>query len=235
MKKPILFIGVSLIIFLFSCKKESPSNTIDPINDIAPTSPKWDSLPFPLTTGTWWKYQRYDSSLTTTTGLYSAKYDSSVELITVVGKTALEKLNNQDAILLTVKNITKGTLDTNYAFYRNAHFTIKSSKLGTTYVNLTLPQVEGSFKYYDTSATYSSLYVKKDTTVWIKNLPFNNCIYTNEYEYWGWPNVFVFKSIDFMKPNLGFVYWDMQSEQKSHYVNSNTWTVRKLLDYYIAP
>lgn len=220
---------------IFSCKKDANHTTTDPIIDSVPTSPKWDSLPFPLTTGTWWKYQRYDSLLVTTSGLYTAKFDSSIELITVMGKTTLEKLNNQEAFFLTVKNLTKGTLDTNYAYYSNAHFTIKSSKSGTTFVNLTLPQVEGRFPYYDKTATYSALYVKKDTAVVLRNVKYDNCIYTNDDVLSGWPNSYVYQSIDFMKPNLGFVYWYMQSEQKSHYVSGNTWTVRKILDFYIAP
>ena len=235
MKKFYLIIGVVFCCILFSCKKESTTSTTDPIIDPVPTIPKWDSLPFPLTKGTWWKYQRYDSSLTTTVGLYSAKYDSSIELITVIGLTKIAALNNQDAVLLEIKNLTKGTLDSNYAYYYNARFTIKSANLFTKYVNLRLPQKNGLLMYYDTSVQYSSLYVNTDTSVVVKNTVYNNCVYTNEFEYWNWPNIFVFQSIDLMKPKLGFVYWYMQSEQKSHYVSSNTWAVRKLLDYNIMP
>ena len=85
MKLVFLFLGFSL--FLSSCSKDeavynaAPSPPLPPASNIG--SPTIDSLPFPLKTGTWWKYKRVDTS-----NVYNRPpiKDSSIEVVTVKGK-----------------------------------------------------------------------------------------------------------------------------------------------------
>jgi hypothetical protein len=150
----------------------------------------------------------------------------------IITRTRYDTVN---AFMLELKNLTKGRVDTNFAFYYNAHFVIKSARLDTTFVNLKLPQSEGKFPYYDNYYEYSELYVKKDTAITVNNIIQDNCTYTYDYTLKGWPNSFIYKSKTFMKPNVGFIFWYMQSNQTDHYVKIDVWSVRRLIDYHIAP
>lgn len=148
MKNLFLFIGVILSFLFYSCKKDSTPTPTPP--------PPIDSLPIPITIGTWWNYQRIDS---VDLPLYAGSnynpihyIDTSIEIITVIGKAPYEDLANNiskvESILMQVQNLTKGTLDTIYAFYfnpdtYNTYFMIQSNKDNLNLL-IKIPLVEGT-------------------------------------------------------------------------------------------
>ena len=237
MKLVFLFLG--FLFFLSSCSKDSP-NTVLP-----------QRLPFPLTIGTWWKYKRAD-----TTGdkffslIYPPFFDSSIEIITVIGKTKFT--DSVDAAILETKNITKNKLDTAYAFYYRSNFIVTSkypvninSYADKKYLNaydmrFRLPLADGKTivpgNCTNCYGVYDSLFIKKDTTAVVLNRSFVNSTYTYEYTYQEGPFAQIHISESFFKNNLGFVLWKASYNRGSHYGNdAPSWYVRRIIDYYIAP
>ncbi|MEI8075349.1 MAG: hypothetical protein WCH78_11425 [Bacteroidota bacterium] len=242
-----------ILCFLFSCKKEiappPPPPTIDSF--LLHPPPVLDSLPLPLTTGTWWKYQRLDSSV----GYLTPHFDSSIELISVIGKTpyVIPVVNNTNniiryrydtvfAFMLEVKNLTKGTLDTNYAVYYDSSFNVyKMKNTDNLYLTLRLPQFET--KLASGSIIILPFYVLniytvvKSAVVSVNNKVFNGCIYTevSGTHFYSSVDTWVYHSTTFLKPAIGFVYWSFQSEYHSQYPSNNNWSVRRLIDYHVEP
>jgi hypothetical protein len=230
MKKLFLFIGVIMSCLLFSCKKDSTP---------PPPPLKIDSLAIPFSIGTWWKYQRFDSSV----GQSPSQFDSSIELITVIGKGKLPYLTywgTPESIILEVKNLTSGTVETNYASYFDTSFNILDSN-GNLNLALKVPQMEtqipmGNYvpwSYFDIN--YYSVY--NNITVPVFNKIFNGCTFTEVegYRFTTSVQYFDYHSIIYLKPEIGFVYWSTQSEHIR--VNpglNHHWYVRKIIDYHIA-
>jgi hypothetical protein len=182
--------------------------------------------------------------------------DSTTELITVIGKTPyfnvvydLSKIpyrvryDTVNAFMLEVKNLTKGTLDTNYAEYYNSTFSIFSYKtLGGPYpyFTLMLPQVDGGKGYGDGFVPFYNFYyynyVKKDTAVSVFDNLISSCNYTYSSGADNNINALINITNSFLKPKVGFVQWKIYLNQSSHYGETNTyWYYRRLIDYHIAP
>ncbi len=259
MKKLLLFIGVIILCLLFSCKKDSISSQTPPPPPPPPFVDSFllhpplvlDSLPISFTTGTWWKYQRNDSARGTPPGfpiccvLYNI--DSSIELLTVIGQvpyivTVNEIKNNiitrtrydtVNAFMLEVKNLTKGTLDTNYAYYYNSSFNLQGKNEFSNYIHV--PIIEGTQNISLVSGVETYI-VKRGESITILNNSFDNCIY-NEFSWWsGWPDRTSESKKSYLKPGVGFVDWEFLHDDLNHYSGSNTnWDIRKLIDYHIAP
>ena len=247
MKLAFLFLG--FLFFLSSCSKDEAGLPTQPssTNTFLP-----ERLPFPLTVGTWWKYKRAD-----TTGsernffslIYPPIIDSSIEIITVIGKTKLT--DSVDAAILETKNITKNKLDTAYAFYYRSNFIVTSKYpvninsyadnqyLNTYDMRFRLPLNDGKTIVPSNSQynpVYDSLYIKKDTTAVVLNKFFANSTYTFEYTYSYGAFAQIHISDSFFKNNLGFVLWKASYNRGSHYGNdAPSWYVRRMVDYYIAP
>ena len=254
MKKLFLFIGVIILCFLFACKKDNPPSPPPPPPPIDSfllhPPPVLDSLPIPLTIGTWWKYQRIDSSFSDPCYFNcGTSHDSSTELISVIGKTPIvdsavdthsplrTRYDTVESFLLEVKNLTKGTLDTVHAYYYNASFFIKPHKDAFN-MFIYLPILEGKIvAKVDPSATWDSTSVIKNLSVNVLNQNFDNCIYYNYNNYYfagSYAEQYYLKM--YLKPGIGFVDWEYFDYWVSHYGN-NTYGFynRKLIDYYIAP
>jgi hypothetical protein len=222
MKKLFLFIGVIMLCLLFSCKKDSPPPP---------------SFPITLSIGTWWKYQRNDSSLNvgSKNGPYIKNIDSSIELITVIGKSPFIDIyqNNStvESYILEVKNQTKGTLDTIHAFYDSTAFYIVPNK-DSFELNFKLPLVEGTRQ----NPNGGNVNQNKNASVYVLNKTFDSCYY-NEYSYSAGGNNSVGIGLKtYLKPNVGFVYWEYIYSLYSHYGWGDTrWYYRRLIDYHIAP
>ena len=252
MKKLFLFIGVIIWVLLFSCKKDSPPPPPPPPIDsfLLHPPPVTDSLPIPLTIGTWWKYQRVDSSNSYGPFGYNWKNnDSSIELITVIGKTPFvdvyyEFINNIErkrydtvnAFMLEVKNLTKGTLDTIHAFYNNAFFYIIPNT-DTFYLYKQVQPLEGTLQYYIHHIPISgNTKVVNNSSVSVLNMIFDNCIYTVDtfsYNAGNRGNGTTLKN--YLKPSVGFVYWEYVDYWYYYYDTNTRWYYRRLIDYHIAP
>jgi hypothetical protein len=222
MKKLFLFIGVIIWCLNFSCKKDSP--------------PPLPTLPIPLTIGTWWKYQRIDSSEHRSGfGTYIKDIDSSIELISVIGKSPFKDIyqNNStvESFMLEVKNLTKGTLDTIHAFYDSTAFYIVPNK-DSFELNFNLPLLEGTRQ----NTNGGRIYQNKNASVYLLNKTFDSCYY-NEYSYSAGGNYNVGIGLKtYLKPNVGFVYWEYIYSLYSHYGFGDTrWYYRRLIDYHIVP
>jgi hypothetical protein len=254
MKKLFLFIGVILLCLLFSCVKFSSSTTNPPppppVIDsfLLHPPPVLDSLPFPLTVGSWWKYQINDSTSGTGPGFSQCcallSFDSSIEITTIIGKapyviTVNEIKNNiitrtrydtVNAFLLEEKNLTKGIIDTNYAYYYNAFFRFSN-------FSIKVPLVEGSKITYGDNSFSSDYLLKKDTSIIVMNKNFDHCI-LKEYSYsYSIRGGFGASQTIFLKPDIGFVYMKDSKYQNAYNTPSTQtqWGVMRLKDYHIAP
>jgi len=151
---------------IFSCTKNTDKQQVS-----GSTKPI-DSLAIPLRTGTWWKYQRNDSSQGTDANhpvccILKFK-EESFELVTVLNQTqyldtSFDAITNSvrydkvNSIMLEVKNTTKGTVDTNFLFYNNDTLKIKGRFY--TYA-IKVPMIDGQkYKFGDYAYTESN-YVK---------------------------------------------------------------------------
>ena len=250
-----------MLCLLFSCKKDNPPPPPPPPPPIDSfllhPPPVLDSLPIPLTIGTWWKYQRNDSSYNypcyncveyNYTNNYT-KRDSSIELVTVIGKTTIvdsaqetispwrKRYDTVESFMLEVKNLTKGTLDTIHAYYYNAQFIIKSNKdFFELFIHVPISEGTHIGKIPNDTNT-DSLNVIKNTSVIVLNQIFDNCIYYYDI------SVPIFGAYmygnhltTYLKPGVGFVYWEYYSGSSNHYgfIDDN-WYYRRLIDYHIAP
>lgn len=243
MKMSLPILTLLLIFILSSCSKNAPITSQG--NDTPPKDslPKIDSLPFPLTIGTWWKYKRNDTTISTGNPYSPPKIDSSIEIITVVGKTKLT--DSVQAALLQVKNLTTGKTDTSFAFYYRSNFIVSQYKstdlssyakayfLRAFDMRFRLPLVDGTYKIMG----YDSIYIKKDTTVAVLNKQFQHCLFTYEsFDYFQGAFKEYFASASFIGNNIGFLYWRALYGYKSHYgYGGDSWYVRRIMDYYIAP
>ena len=257
--KKLFFFGVFMNCLLFSCKKDNSNSQTPPPpppidSFLLHPPPVLDSIQFPLTIGTWWKYQRIDSSFTVLINYGLHQTDSSTEIISVIGKTpyiiAVEEFKNLKfryrydtlvSFILEINNTTKGTLDTNYVMYYNSSFNIfpnKKTNPQLPYMSIMTPQLEGEkfiygglyYKYYISNA------VLKDSTVSVLGKQYSSCIYTGIHgatdNVNGWSN----SSTCFLKQGIGFVNWKIALNLFSHYgSNSEFWYYRRLIDYHIAP
>jgi hypothetical protein len=192
--------------------------------------PVLDSLPIPFTTGSWWKYQRLDSSLGGNPVCCVLKMiDSSIELITVIGKapyvvTAYEIKNNiinrsrydtVNAFMLEMKNLTKGTLDTIYSYFYNSALSIFN-------FSIIVPIVEGTKKYYYSSFE-STDFVMKNVSVNVFDKTFDNCIYNEESFSGGSPiRDYGIKNI-YLKTSIGCVYSRVEQGSYSQYTRASQW------------
>jgi hypothetical protein len=256
MKKLFLFIGVIMLCLLFSCKKDNPPPPPPPPIDsfLLHPPPVLDSLPIPLTIGTWWKYQRIDSTFYKNQpldGSHLRYIDSSIELITVIGESPIvdsvqetvgpwrKRYDTVKSFMLEVKNLTKGSLDTIHAYYYNASFLIKSKK-DTFNLFIYLPVLEGKAvaKAYNPSAS------SRDTTILNKNISvkvldqnFDNCIYYYyDYSIFLGPYSESATIITYLKSGIGFVDWEHFYTYYSHYGYSiSRLFYRRLIDYHVAP
>ena len=236
MKKHFFFTGAIVSCLLFSCNKNggTPKPTID-------------SLSIPLNIGTWWKYQRNDTSR----GADGSRpvccsllfIDSSIEQITVIGKTqyidtiaditnSIIRFDKVNAFMLDVKNLTKGTVDTNYFFYNNDTFKIK----GKTYsFAIKLPLVDGQQYNFGPNVFEETYIVKKDTSMIVLNNRFDHSIFYEYVSSIGSPDKDTKGKCIFLNPNVGFVYWKVSYGHINHYNGSNDiWFDRKLIDYHLV-
>ena len=230
MKKLLLFLGVGFSIIFIACKKENASNqNTDTIQ----------SLPIPLTTGTWWKYQRVDSIFTP--GYYqSTTLDTSIETITVIGKGPFTEvnfnINRSESFLLEVRNITKNRLDTIHAFYDSSSFYIVPHK-DTFFLFNNIPLIEGASKNaYNYYPRLGFSQVNKNMTVSLFNKTYDNCIfYFDSLDQFAGNRGIGHELKTYLKPCLGFVDW--KYKEFGYYdgpLVTRTYR-RRLMDYYIAP
>lgn len=246
MKMSLPILTLLLIFILSSCSKNAPITV--QMNDTNISLPKIDSIPFPLKVGTWWKYKRADTTgyniYAYPTNVYlKITVDSSIEIITVVGKTSLT--DSVEAALLQVKNLTSGKTDTSYAFYYLSNFIVSENRptdissyavnyyLKKNDMRFRLPLREGAYRI----APSDTIYLKKDTTATVLNRKFPPSIFTFErlYDFQG-ANSFQYGSDSFWGNNIGFLYWRASFKSHSHYgYHTDTWYVRRIMDYYIAP
>jgi hypothetical protein len=256
MKKLFLFIGVIMLCIIFSCKKDSPPPPPpQPVDSfLLHPPPVLDSLPIPLTIGTWWKYQRIDSSTSYFNQCYCVppvSIDSCIELITVIGKTTIvdtvqenriffrNRFDTIESFMLEVKNLTNATLDTIHAFYYNAQFFIKPNK-DIFRLIMHLPIAEGT-QIVKTPMPYpnylDSINVIKNSSVNVLNQKFDNCIYYSEfYSLYTGANSYGNHLTTYLKPGIGFVYWEYFNGSGNHYgFEDDSWYYRRLIDYHIAP
>ena len=227
MKKLFLLAGVILCCMQFSCKKESANNA------------QIETLPIPLTTGTWWKYQRIDSTIIGTYSGNTIRTDSSIELITVIGKApfsnAYYNINTVDAYLLQVKNITKGSVDTIHAFYDSTAFYIVPNK-DSCYLNSTISLIDGKTQNVYSHFPYKGFgNVLNNVSISFLGKQFDHCIY-NYDALVGGGNFHINRYLKtYLKPSVGYVYWEYKYEW--YYYNDMILKCyyRRLLDFSIAP
>lgn len=230
MKKLLLFFGVSFCIIFIACKKENGSN---------PNTDTIQTLPIPLTTGTWWKYQRVDSTFNP--GYFqSTTMDTSIEIITVIGKAAFTEanygFNRSESFLLEVRNITKKSLDTIHAFYDSSTFYIVPHK-DTFFLFSNMPLMEGVSKnVYNFYPKMGFGQVNKNVTVSLFNKTYDNCIfYFDSLDQFSGNRGYGHELKTYLKPGVGYVDWKYK-EFGFYYGALATRTYRRrLMDYYIAP
>ena len=253
MKKLFLFVGVILWCLIYSCKKDNPPPPPPPPIDsfLLHPPPVLDSLPIPLTIGTWWKYQRIDSSIDYSNSCLVCGISSSVsstELITVIGKTSIvdsaqetispwrKRYDTVESFVLEVKNLTKGTLDTSHAYYYNASFYMRPNKDGFG-LNIYMPFFEGNSYVIPNQPSPYTAYVNNNISITVLNQNFDSCInYYNSYGHFYGAYGESSEIKTYLKPGVGFVDWAIYYSYTSHYGNGkSSWYSRKLLDYHIAP
>jgi hypothetical protein len=255
MKKQLLFIGVILSCLFFSCKKDStpsPPPPPPPIDSfLLHPPPVHDSLSIPLTTGTWWKYQRIDSIFTPSFPPFPSKYiyDSSIEQITVIGKTSIvesatsytpslrTRYDTVQSIMLEVKNLTKGTVDTLHAFYYINYFFISPANPNFFDISIKVPLVEGiSVGFQPISLMRDNIKVNTNTVYTAFNKTFDGCYYTEDFSSTCCSEYINHNVTTYLKPNVGFVYWSVEHSDFSHYgFGTINWGYRRLIDYHIEP
>ena len=228
-------------VLLFSCKKDNTPTS---------TSPNIDSLPIPFKNRNWWKYQRIDSVFAppyagSTNGWHSR--DSSIELITVIGKAQYVDvaiiMPPVESIVLEVKNLTQGTLDTIHTFYinpnyDNAYFMIRSKD--TFNLPIKIPLVEGTKRIIKpgTGFDFDDFTFYKNASVTVLNKTFDSCNYTEDYQYYyGLHRQNGYRVKTYFKANIGFVYWEVNDDWgfDNVYINYTKFKYRRLIDYHIEP
>ena len=225
MKKLFLFIGVIILCLLFSCKKDSSQPS---------------TIPIPFTKGTWWKYQRiqkletYNNPCSGCNNTSSS--DSSIELITVIGKSPFFDSITVEAFVLEVKNLTKGTLDTIHAYYRNDFFYMWPIK-DEFGLMIYMPLFEGYSSTIPNQSSHDVAYVINNISINVFNQNFDNCInYFNSNSSFYGAYSSSMKINTYLKSGIGFVYWEKSNSYTWHYGNGNSGSYyRRLIDYHIEP
>jgi hypothetical protein len=137
------------------------------------------------------------------------------------------------AYMLEVKNLTKGTLDTNYASYYNSYFGI--SPYGSIGISIKVPLIEGT--QYGSNAYWEVITVNKDTSVNVLNKIFNNCIHYHDFYSIGLPDSKDYYQNIYLKPGVGIVHWEREFQQncRACWGPNYQFFTRRLIDYHIAP
>jgi hypothetical protein len=137
-----------------------------------------------------------------------------------------------------VKNITKGTLDTIYACYSNAYYMIRSNKDNFNLL-IKMPLVEGTNRLFKplTGYDYDDFTFHKNSSVTVLNNTFDSCNYTEDFQYYyGLHKSNDYHVTTFLKPSIGFVYWEvldvLYADHAAPYTRKH---YRRLIDYKIAP
>ncbi len=261
MKTCFLFSWGIIMCFCIACSKNGTLNNSSSRTDsiTVPVTPlnttvKIDSLPFPLTMGTWWKYQRTDTIISgSVLGPTAPKTDTSTEIITLIGKIKIT--DSVQGVMMEVRNLSKNKKDTNYLYYYRTNLIVATNfpqnislyaenkfLLGNE-LRFRLPLLEGKYSitnntdYGYCSCLYDTVVIKKDTTITILNKTYPNTTYAWEnFSQFGGAFSSSANSKSVRINNIGFAYWQVGSGTSNHYgVFSNGWFVRRLLDYYIAP
>jgi hypothetical protein len=227
-----------LLLFQFSCSKSDSTNPSGPT--INSPSPIPDGLSFPVTQGSYWEYQRIDSFTTNyvynvTMNLYT-KADTSRELITLVGDDLVSSIDPTKRVLfLEVKNLTNGSIDTNYVLYtvdRLAFFKHDISERDNSYYSPVPPFSPNLTIYYNSWAKQQTIplpvrdfyvapanqpisvdttYTLKDTSIVVAGTTYNSCVfadYYNRYASFAASGVGGHSQRDysFYKPGIGIVF-----------------------------
>ena len=256
MKTRFLFSWGIIVCFCISCSKNgiatntsSRTDTVTvPVTTV--TIPvKIDSLPFPLTMGTWWKYQRVDTATSgSVLGPNKPITDSSTEIITLIGKIKIT--DSVQGFMMEVRNLSKNKKDTNYLFYYRSNCIVTNSFppditqyadsnfLAGFDLRFRLPLREGKYSIYNIYRNpFDSVVIKKDTTLSVLNKIYPNCSYQwEDYSLYGGAFSNSASATSVLIKNIGFAYWQTGAGNSNHYgLYTNNWFVRRLLDYYIAP
>jgi len=246
MKNIFLLMWVFIYCLITSCKKDSDPISITPQPPIDSfylhPPPVYDSLPFPLKIGNWWKYQRFDS-----VGSYSnistwkARTSNSIELITIVGKLPFvfniysgnkNRYDTVPSFIYETKNLTTGIIDTAYLLYYNAAFMSVSKKPynSTLPFRIKVPIVEGQV-----SSSMDSYNNISNSAISVLNITYNGCLFTERSSSSiPTPDGFSNHFITYLKPGIGFVDWKYDETISSHYLDvTKNYYYRKLMDYHL--
>jgi hypothetical protein len=183
------FIAV-LAIAMFGCKKDhnpAPNPNPNPTPTPTPSPSASVQLSFPTTVGTWWKYERIDTTKTISTSLITK--DTSEELITIVGKTSLPN-GPSEVITLKIQNLKTGNLDTNYMELTTSKFALYPAKAAqvpftAAFFKLSMPLYNKPVDFTPFSNTaYPSVYVDTiktllDTSIQQGTTNYTKCQYAN--------------------------------------------------------
>lgn len=235
---------IFLYCFVLSCKKDSaPISEPPPAIDsfLLHPPPVYDSLPFPIKIGNWWKYQRFDS-----VGYYSnistwrATTSNCVELITVIAKQPYvfhnysgvkSRFDTIPSYVFTTKNLTTGVVDTGYLLYYNAAFMCFSKKQSLKFY-IKVPIIEGQ-----DSNDRATNFNQTNRTITVLNKTYDRCLNTERY-YTAVPSPDGYSNhfITYLKPGIGVVDWKYDETISSHYLSVNKYYYyRMLIDYHLAP
>lgn len=193
-----------LLLFQFSCSKSD--NTIPQGPTINSPSPIPDGLSFPVTQGSYWEYQRIDTSEV----YYGSpipgnflyfKADTTKEVMTLVGDTLITEIDPIKRLLnLQIKNLTNGNVDTILVLYttdRIAFYSRNTYGGGSAYFVPNPPYGVGVSTNFSIWAKHETIYfpitnfyipsnnrytvdttfIIKDTSISTPANTFNNCIY----------------------------------------------------------
>ena len=238
---------LAIILFFLSCTKKSDTVVDNIIKQTTPAIP----INFPLTTGTWWKYAKIDSSFIWGYQIGSSvpKYrDITVELITVAGLIKLAV--GSDAYLLDIQNLTNKKRDTNYFVPVSGDFRLYTKEM----IDVSPP----SYSYFSTSVYVSKSYFNPDSII-----SHTLQSQTNEFSFYRIdssinvsgkifsPAIYVLKKhftnpigaqkgLDYtfaatIAQGIGFVKYESMKYDGNGFGGYQIYLSREILDYYIAP
>jgi hypothetical protein len=230
-----LFIAV-LAIAMFACKKEAQQTSDNPSNP-NPTTPATPSFIIPTTVGSWWKYNRTDSTI---------KYDKdekmtafsvklSEELMSVIGPSTL--VNGTKVTAYKIENFTIKTLDTIY---------IQNTADTIAFFTPLKPYTNGQYPYFFFTlpvitkriSPYGILpYVVADTSLTVNTLLYEKLAYMWRHgESWSSSWHLSGDSHYFLKHNLGIVRIEERDKMSYAYAGADvSVTVKVLVDKKINP